>query len=150
MVRSQIANLTFGPSFGHNLCLKCPNGSCEPILDIYGPKAFKWYRELFNPMGFDPLQLLYEDLGIHRDFNSQNGSSFGSVGVHSLIFSHTPRSMICDFWASFLAHTLASLCLGHEPKAKVVTFSDIKSYNDCAIKISSLICHTKISQTTKH
>jgi len=34
MVGSQIANLTLGPSFGHNLFLKCPNGSCEPILNI--------------------------------------------------------------------------------------------------------------------
>jgi hypothetical protein len=31
---SQIVNLTLGPSFDHNLCFKCPNGSCEPILDI--------------------------------------------------------------------------------------------------------------------
>jgi hypothetical protein len=35
VVRSQIANLTPGFSFGHNLCFKCPNGSCEPISDIY-------------------------------------------------------------------------------------------------------------------
>ncbi len=34
VVRSQTANLTPGLSFGHNLCFKCPNGSCEPILDI--------------------------------------------------------------------------------------------------------------------
>ncbi len=34
MVGSQIANLTFNLSFGHNLCSRCPNGSCEPILDI--------------------------------------------------------------------------------------------------------------------
>jgi hypothetical protein len=33
MVRSQIANLTLSLSFGHNLCFKCPNGSCKPILD---------------------------------------------------------------------------------------------------------------------
>ncbi len=31
----QVDNLAIGPSFGHNLCFKCPNGSCEPILDIY-------------------------------------------------------------------------------------------------------------------
>ncbi len=29
------SQITFpSPSFGHNLCLKCPNGSCEPTLDI--------------------------------------------------------------------------------------------------------------------
>jgi hypothetical protein len=43
------------------------------------------------------------------DFNSQHGSSFGSVKVHSLTF----------FYILFLAHNLASPCLGHEPKARV-------------------------------
>jgi hypothetical protein len=35
MVRSQIDNLIPNPSFSHNLCFKCLNGSCGPIfLDI--------------------------------------------------------------------------------------------------------------------
>jgi hypothetical protein len=37
MVKSQTANLTpdhSQPFFGHNLCFKYPNGSCELILDI--------------------------------------------------------------------------------------------------------------------
>ncbi len=34
VVGSQIANLTPDLSFGHNLCFKCPNGSCKPISDI--------------------------------------------------------------------------------------------------------------------
>ncbi len=42
--------------------------------------------------------------------------------VHSLTFSYIPRSIRCDSHASFLARTLASCCLGHEPKVKVVTF----------------------------
>jgi hypothetical protein len=29
--------------------------------------------------------------------------------------------MKCDFWASLLAHTFTSPCLGCEPKVKVVT-----------------------------
>jgi hypothetical protein len=41
VIKSQIGNLTPGPSFGHNLCFRYPNGSCEPILDIYVPKAFQ-------------------------------------------------------------------------------------------------------------
>jgi len=28
------------PSFGHNLCFRCPNEQCEPILDIYASRAF--------------------------------------------------------------------------------------------------------------
>jgi hypothetical protein len=42
------------------------------------------------------------------------------VWVHSCTISYTHESMKCDFKASFLAHTFASLCLGYEPKAKVV------------------------------
>jgi hypothetical protein len=34
MVGSQFGNLTPSPSFDHNLCFKCPNGSCEPISNI--------------------------------------------------------------------------------------------------------------------
>jgi len=35
MVESQIGNLTFGSSFGYNLCLKCPNGSYEPFKHLH-------------------------------------------------------------------------------------------------------------------
>jgi hypothetical protein len=31
---------TPGPSFGHNLCFRCPSQQCEPILDIYASRAF--------------------------------------------------------------------------------------------------------------
>jgi hypothetical protein len=34
VVGSQTANLIPGPSFAHKLGYKCPNGSCEAILDI--------------------------------------------------------------------------------------------------------------------
>jgi hypothetical protein len=53
MVGSQIGSLTLGPSFGQKLCFKYPSGSCEPIIDIYIPKAFQQYKELLNPMSFD-------------------------------------------------------------------------------------------------
>jgi len=54
MVESQTDNLTPGPSFGHNLCFKCPNEQCEPILDIYVPRAFQWYKERHKTLSFDP------------------------------------------------------------------------------------------------
>jgi hypothetical protein len=34
MVGGQIASLTPGRSFAYDLCYKCPNGSCEAILEI--------------------------------------------------------------------------------------------------------------------
>jgi hypothetical protein len=121
VVGSQIGNLTSSLSFGHNLCFKYPNGSCGHILNIYIPRAFQLYNELFNHMRFDPLQLPYEGLGVHQQSNSQSGSSFGSVGVHCLTLSYTPGSMKCDSWDLFLARTFASPCFSREPKAKVMT-----------------------------
>ncbi len=41
VVGSQIANSTSGLSFAHNLCFKCPNETCEPILDIYTSITFQ-------------------------------------------------------------------------------------------------------------
>ncbi len=84
MVESQTANLTLDLSFGHNLCFRCPNESCEPILDIYISIYFQWYKDLLNAMGFDPCNRPLNILGIHWDSNSQNGSPLGSVWVHSL------------------------------------------------------------------
>ncbi len=40
VVGNQIASLTPGLSFDHNLCYKCPNGSCEAILNIYTSRTF--------------------------------------------------------------------------------------------------------------
>jgi len=40
MVGSQIVSLTPNLSFCNNLCYKCPNGSYEPIFDIYTLIAF--------------------------------------------------------------------------------------------------------------
>jgi hypothetical protein len=54
VVGSQIAKLTFGLSFGHNLCFRFSNGQYKPILDIYIPRTFQWYKELFKPLNFDP------------------------------------------------------------------------------------------------
>jgi len=54
MVVSQIASSIPGPSFDHNLYCRCPNDSCEAILDIYTSISFQWYKEHFNARCFDP------------------------------------------------------------------------------------------------
>jgi hypothetical protein len=41
VVGSQIANLTPGPSFSHNLGCRCPNDQCEAISDIYTSRPFQ-------------------------------------------------------------------------------------------------------------
>jgi hypothetical protein len=90
-------------------------------------------------MGFDPCNC---SLKIW-DSNSQNGSSFGSVSVHSFTLSYTLRSMKCDSRASLLARTLASSCLGHKPKARVATITTSTSRR-------SLICISTQCLSIKH
>jgi hypothetical protein len=75
MVKRQIANLIPDLSFDHNLCFKCLNGSCKPILDIYVSITFQWYKKNFNPMGLDPcirplkiresIEILTPKMGVH-------------------------------------------------------------------------------------
>jgi hypothetical protein len=120
MVKSQIVNLTFGPSFDHNLCFRCSNGSCEPISDIYIPRAFQWYIKCFNPISFDPCN---RSLKIWESIGTPTPKVGAHLGVwrfiHSLTLFHTPRNMRCDSRASLLAYTLTSPCLGREPKSRV-------------------------------
>jgi hypothetical protein len=54
VVRSQTASLTPGPSFDHNLCCRCPNGSCKAIFDIYTSRPFQQYKEHLKARCFDP------------------------------------------------------------------------------------------------
>jgi hypothetical protein len=91
MVGSQIANLTLDPSFGYNLCSRCPNGSCEPILNIYVPRDFQWYKEILNPMGFDPCNC---SLKI-QDSNSQNWEFTWGCGG-SILTLNLLGSMKCE------------------------------------------------------
>jgi hypothetical protein len=54
VVRSQIANLTPGPSFAHNLGYRCPNDQCEAIFYIYASRPFQWHQEHLNARCFRP------------------------------------------------------------------------------------------------
>jgi hypothetical protein len=54
VVGSQTASLTPGPSFAHKLGYRCPNGSCEAILDIYTSRPFQCHKEYSNVRCFDP------------------------------------------------------------------------------------------------
>jgi hypothetical protein len=120
MVRSQIGSLIPNLSFGHNLCFKYANGSCEPILNIYISRAFQWYKEIFNPMSFDPCNF---SLKIRESIETPTPKVGAHLGVCEFIpsLSYTPRSMKCDSRASLLPHTFVSLCLGRKPKARVTT-----------------------------
>jgi hypothetical protein len=83
LVGSQTGNLTPGPAFGHNLCFRCPNEQCEPILDIYVPRAFQWYKECHKPLSFDPSNRSLK-------FRKSTGTSSPKVGVALGVWGFTP------------------------------------------------------------
>ncbi len=87
MVGSQIVNLTPDLSFGHNLCFKCPNTSCEPILNIYVPRDFQCYKEFFNLMGFDPCNCF---LKIWESIKTLTPKMGTHLGRWRFIPSHSP------------------------------------------------------------
>jgi len=53
VVGSQIGSLTPDPSFDHNLCCRCPNGSCKAIFVIYTLRPFQRYKEHLKARYFD-------------------------------------------------------------------------------------------------
>ncbi len=106
MVGNQIANLTPSPFFGNNLCFKCPNGSCEPILNIYVPRAFQWYKERLNLMSFDPYNFSLKTWESTRTPTPKVGVP---LGVWRFIPSHSfallgawSVTLGLPFWPAFL------------------------------------------------
>jgi hypothetical protein len=121
MDKSQIGTLILDFVFGHNLCFKYSNGSCEPILDIYVSRAFQWYKKLFNPMNFDrqiPIWIFF--LKIWNSIGTLTPKVGVHLGVGEFIPSHSQERK-CDSWVALLARTFPCLCFGCKPKAKVVT-----------------------------
>jgi hypothetical protein len=121
MVGSQTVNLTSGPSFDHTLCFKCPNGSCKPISNIYVPRAFQWYKKVFNLLSFDPVIVLWR---FWSPPGLQTPKVEAPLGVWGFIPPHFP-----SIPGLLLACNLASPCLGHEPKARVATYWFFIRYN---------------------
>ncbi len=112
--------MTPGLSFDHNLCFKCTNESYEPILDIYVSIAFQWYKEFFNPLGFDPCNLLlkiWKPIGIPTPKMRAPWECEGSF-PHTLLHSREHEMWLLGF---LLARILASPCFNCEPKARAAT-----------------------------
>jgi len=65
-------------------------GSCKPILDIYVPRAFQSYKELFNPMGFDFCNWSLKIRKSIGTSTSKVGAQLGCGGSfpHTLLHSH--------------------------------------------------------------
>jgi hypothetical protein len=88
VVGSQIASLTPNLSFAHNLGWKCPNGSCEAILDIYTSRPFHWYKKHPNARCLTPAIELWV-------FGSPGGFQLPTFGSVSFILTLIPK-WSCD------------------------------------------------------
>jgi hypothetical protein len=111
VVGSQTGNSTPGPSFGHNLCFRCLNEQCEPILDIYASRSFQWYKERYNPLRFNPCNRSLKFWKSTGTPSSKVGVALGVWGFtpsHFLTLSHTLGSMWYDSRASFCLDSWAS------------------------------------------
>jgi hypothetical protein len=69
---------TPGPSFGHNLCFRCPNEQCEAILDIYTSRPFQWHQDHLNARRFDPCNRALS----FRESRRSPTSHFWECGLH--------------------------------------------------------------------
>jgi hypothetical protein len=74
---------TPGPSFGHNLCFRCPNEQCEPISDIYASRSFHLYKERHKPLRFDPSNRFLK-------FQESTGTPSPKAGVALGVWRFTP------------------------------------------------------------
>ncbi len=77
VVGSQIASLTPGPSFAHNLGDRCPNAQCEAIFDIYASRPFQWHQEHLNARCFGPC---CRALNIRESRRTSNPELFQVLG----------------------------------------------------------------------
>ncbi len=108
-VGSQIDSLTPGPSFGHNLCFKCPNEQCKRVLDIY-----ESYKERHKPLNIDPWNCFLKFWKSTRILFPKVGVALGVWGFtpsYSLTLSYILGSMWCDSQASSWPAPLRPLCL---------------------------------------
>jgi len=123
LVMSQNGSLTLDLSFGHNLCFRCPNEQCKPILDICVPRAFQLYKERYKPLRFDASNCSLK-------FWESTGTPSPKVGVALGVWGFTPSHFLAllgvgDVTFDLLlgSHPYNPFCLGREPKARVATFT---------------------------
>jgi hypothetical protein len=108
--------LTPGLSFGHNLCFRCPNEQCEPILDIYVPKTFYWYKDCHKPLRVDPWN---RSLKLWESTGTPSPKVGVALGVWGFTPSHFPTlSGVCDviLGLSFGPHPCNPFALVASPK----------------------------------
>jgi len=116
VVGSQIVKLTPDLSFGHNLCFRCLNGQCKPILAIYVPRAFQWYKKLLYPLSFDLCNhslIIWESIRTPIPKVGVPLGVWGPIPSHSLALSGAcGMTLGLPFWPA----TLQPLALVASPR----------------------------------
>jgi hypothetical protein len=107
VVGSQTTNLIPGPSFPHNLCFRCPNGSCEAIFDIYASKPFQQYKKHLKARCFDPCNRVMSFWESRRTPKSP----FRECECHP----HTPSKWGCDTNYSSIVTRHGLMCVSIFP-----------------------------------
>ncbi len=106
VVGNQIANLTPSPSFDHNLCCKCPNGSCKAIFGIYTSRPFQQYKEHLKARCFDFFNRALKS----RESRRTPSSHFLGMWISS---SHLPQSGVVTIESSLVNFCPSPLMMLH-------------------------------------
>jgi hypothetical protein len=137
MVGSQIASLTPGPSFAHNLSDRCPNGQCEGNFDIYASRPFQWHQENPNARCFGPC---CRALNIRESRRTPNSQLFQVLGFTPTLgqvrVATSPLTpCMCSYYCPFVQENLSLVF-------SVSTNYITNSYwmNDPSFKISPYMC----------
>jgi hypothetical protein len=117
-------------------------------------KSFLMIQGTLQSNEFWPLKLISADSGVHWDSNSQNGSSLGSVRVHSFTLSCIPRSMKCDSQARSWPTPLQTLALVVNPRLGLRQVGGRRSWthlrcvwNGIGLELLSIIAPNKKGQS---
>jgi hypothetical protein len=113
MVGSQIASLTPGPSFAHNLGYRCPNDQCEAIFYIYASRPFQRHQEHLNARCFGPCCWTLNIRESWRTSNPQLWRCWASpphlakVGLRHKVYYNSFDSLtyLKNFWGVLHSHT---------------------------------------------
>jgi hypothetical protein len=97
VVGSQTGSLTPGPFFDHNLCCKCPNGSCEEFRT-------STLQDLFNDIKHTSMRGVLTPAIKLWVFGSPGGLQVPLLGVW-ISSSHLPQSGVATFLLFPLNHT---------------------------------------------
>jgi hypothetical protein len=97
VVGNQTASLIPGPSFAHNLSYRCPNGSCEVILDIYTSRTFQRYKEHLKARCFT---LCYWALKLRESWRTPS-PHFRECESHPHTFPKVGLRQQCSFLTFF-------------------------------------------------